>query len=245
MRIETLKDRIQNAENKIERKTNTIAKKEALILKKQDKIRKFGVDPDADKFVIAKTNSEVYWLMCDIDGLKADIIRNNKEIEEIKVNLEKYKEQLTGEVEKESILLKDIPESMKRMQVELVERWDEWDIKRRNQMVYDYKNLSYDDYKKKYRGTDFMFRYKTDEQIHNSNVQDAKYLILDLYYRVKNITGEITDWSGVHATQGSQGFTVLNGFVVGKEGRAEVESILAGGYNIQRLHIRVLVKEYR
>lgn len=65
-----------------------------------------------------------------------------------------------------------------------------------------------------------------------------------MYYRVKKFTGEITDWSGVHACQGTWGMTVLNGYVVGKEGRAFVESILAGGYNIQRLHIRVLVKEY-
>ena len=68
-------------------------------------------------------------------------------------------------------------------------------------------------------------------------------MILDLIRRVKDITGEITDWSGIQATIGAQGFTVLNGYVIGKEGRARVESILAGGYNIQRLHVRVLVHE--
>lgn len=244
MKIETLKDRIQNAENKIEKKTNTIIKKEALILKKQDKIRKLGFEPDADKQEVANANRDAYWLMCEIGYLKDDIKRGSSEIEEIKANLEKYKLQLEGEIEKEEVLLKDIPESMKRMQTELVERWDEWDIERRNRMKSDYKELGWESYYKKYKGCDLHFKDKTDEQIHNSNVQDAKCLILDLYYRVKNITGEITDWSGVHATCGSHGFSVLNGFVKGKEGRAEVESILAGGYNIQRLHVRVLVKEY-
>ena len=68
-------------------------------------------------------------------------------------------------------------------------------------------------------------------------------LIINLYYRVRNITGEIVDWSGISAEVGTQGFPVLTGYVIGKEGRAFVETILAGGYNIQRLHIRVLVHE--
>ena len=183
--------------------------------------------------------------MCDIEYLKDDIKRGSREIEEIKLSLENYRQQLAGEIEKESILLKDIPESMKQMQVELVERWDVWDVERRNRMKADYRTLGWTEYTKKYRGSDVQFKDKTDEQIHNSNVQDAKYLILDLYYRVNNITGEITDWSNVHACHGSYGMTVLNGFVIGKEGMVEIESILAGGYNIQRLHIRVLVKEYK
>lgn len=245
MRIETLKDRIQNAEMKIEKKSSTIIKKEALIVKKKAKIKTLGFDPSADKYEVNKKSNEAYWLMCDIDWLQDDIKRGSRDIEEIKVSLENYRQQLAGEIEKESILLKDIPESMKRMQTELVERWDSWDIERRNRMRDDYRTLGWTEYHKKYRGSDVQFKDKTDEQIHNSNVQDAKYLILDLYYRVRKFTGDITDWSGIRATSGACGMTVLNGFVVGKEGRAEIESILAGGYNIQRLHIRVLVKELK
>lgn len=245
MKIETLKDRIDNAKAKIEKKENTIIKKTALIAKKEDKIRKLGFEPSDDQREVANISKEAFWLMCDIESLEDDITRGNKEIKEVKASLEKYEQQLAGEIEKESILLKDIPESMKQMQVELVERWDAWDIERRNRMKADYKELGWKAYCEKYRYSDKHFKDKTDEQIHNSNVQDAKCLILDLYYRVKKITGEITNWSGVHACQGTHGMTVLNGYVEGKEGRAEVESILAGGYNIQRLHIRVLVKEYQ
>lgn len=246
MKIETLKDRILNATEKIQRKENTIVKKNTMIEKKSKKLVSLGVsEPLTANRYDYRDNNEVYWLLCDIGSLEDDIKRGSKEIVEIKINLEKYQKQLAGEIEKESVLLKDIPELMKQLQTELVDRWDVWDIERRNRMKDDYRTLGWTEYHKKYRGSDVQFKDKTDEQIHNSNVQDAKYLILDLYYRVKNITGEITDWSNVHACQGAYGMTVLNGFVIGKEGRAEIESILAGGYNIQRLHIRVLVKEFK
>lgn len=245
MRIETLQDRIQNAKLKIEKKQNTIVKKQTLIAKKESQIRKLGFEPSVDKYEVSKVSNDGYWLLCEIGYLQDDIKRGSREIDEIKVSLQKYEQQLTGEIEKESILLKDIPESMKLLQVNLTERWDAWDIKRRNQIKADHASLGYKEFQKKYKHVDWQCMYKTDEQIHSSNIQDAKMLILDLHYRVKNITGEITDWSGVKAAQGACGMTVLNGYVIGKEGRCEVESILAGGYNIQRLHIRVLVKEYK
>lgn len=245
MRIETLKNRIQNAKLKIEKKENTISKKQVLIEKKETQIRKLGFEPSADKYEVSKVSNDGYWLLCEIDYLQDDIKRGSREIEEAKVSLKKYEQQLTGEIERESILLKDIPESMKLLQVNLVDKWDAWDIERRNKIKADYASLGYKEFQKKYKCTNWQCMYKTDEQIHSSNVQDAKMLILDLHYRVTDITGEITDWSEINATQGACGMTVLNGYVVGKEGRCEVESILAGGYNIQRLHVRVLVKEYQ
>ncbi len=240
MKLETVRDRINNAKAKIERKTGTIEKKTKLIAKKEEKLYSLGFTKEA-KWDAAKADSkDAYWLICDIENLQDDITRLQKEIEETKKSLEKYEGQLTGAVERERILLKEIPDSMKRMQQELVDRWDVWDIERRNQMLLDYRTLGYRDFMKKYRGQDTEFRWKTDEQIHSANMEDAKALILDLYYRVRSITGEITDWNGIHCESGNLG-CVLNGFVIGKEGRCEIESIYAGGYNIQRLHIRVLV----
>lgn len=239
MKLETVRDRIENAKTKIEKKSGTIEKKTKLIAKKTEQLKLMGFTLE-DKFGAARESREAYWLACDIENLQDDIIRLQKEIEETKKSLEKYEGQLIGAVERERILLKEIPESMKRMQDELVARWDEWDIERRNQMRLDASILDWKDFTKKYRGQNIEFRWKTDEQIHAANLEDAKSLILDLYYRVRSITGEITDWNGIHCESGNLG-CVLNGFVIGKEGRCEIESIYAGGYNIQRLHIRVLV----
>lgn len=241
MRIETLKERIENAKTKIEKKGNTVLKKEALILKKTAKLEKMGFTLET----VDRSNSDAFWLGCDIEHLKEDIERNSREIEEIKASLAKYEMQMAGELEKESILIRDIPESMKRMQAELVEKWDAWDIERRNEILKDYREMSYTDFSKKYKWQDREWMYSTDEQIHKANMQDAKELIINLYHRIRHITGEVTDWSGIYATVGTWGGTVLNGKVVGKEGIATVESIYAGGYNIQRLHVRVLVHEWK
>lgn len=79
-------------------------------------------------------------------------------------------------------------------------------------------------------------------------ILDAEYQVLDAEQpvnrgvrrgsRIHAITGEVTDWDGIHYSGGA-----LNGVVYGKLGSVRVESILAGGYNIQRLHVRVLVHE--
>lgn len=64
---------------------------------------------------------------------------------------------------------------------------------------------------------------------------------IDLLVRVYNVVGNIIDMSDIHI--GANGS--LNGVVVGEKGRARVETIGAGGYNIQRFHYRVLVKKIK
>lgn len=252
MKITTLQERIEKAKAKIEKKQNTIVKKTGQIEKKYKALEKLGVeDPsnhDREEFrYLQDTNEdlfrEIFWTYSDINHLKEDITRGGKEIEATKKTIEKYEDQLAGEIKKESIFLTEIPEIFKSLQAELVETWDAWDKARRENMRKAYDDLGYTKFIKSYSYADYEFRTITDEKILADNERDAKALILDLYYRVKDVTGEVTDWSDIHATQGTGGFTVLNGIVEGKEGRARVESILAGGYNIQRLHVRVLVHE--
>ena len=70
------------------------------------------------------------------------------------------------------------------------------------------------------------------------NEADRKYD--DIIERTNYAIGQITDASmlRVGSTRGE-----LNGFIIGERGKVEVESILAGGYNIQCLHIRTLIKK--
>lgn len=55
--------------------------------------------------------------------------------------------------------------------------------------------------------------------------------------RTNEIVGQITDASNL--TIGAKGD--LNGFILGTKGSAKVQTIGAGGYNIQCFHFRTLI----
>lgn len=68
--------------------------------------------------------------------------------------------------------------------------------------------------------------------------RDRKYD--DIIERTNEIVGEITDAKGLHISAGD-----LNGIIVGTRGRAKVQTIGAGGYNIQCFHFRTLIHEIK
>ena len=78
---------------------------------------------------------------------------------------------------------------------------------------------------------------ESDEDIQKRNHRKVVNMIYDLIARCEKKVGEITSVKYLHV-----GIKCLEGFVEGTKGRVEVRSIFAGGYNIQRLHVRVLVK---
>lgn len=68
---------------------------------------------------------------------------------------------------------------------------------------------------------------------------DAKYD--DIIERTNEITGTITDASSLYI--GAKGD--LNGYIIGERGKAKVETIGAGGYNIQCYHFRTLIHKMK
>ena len=260
MKIQTLKERMEKLQTKINKKHGTIEKKQKSVLKKSSMLfQKYGVTYNeqirltTDKFKQLGLSKEeawdAYWLQCDIDSLMDDLERLPKEISEMQKTMEKYEGQLAGEIEKESMFITEVPEILKQMEVQLVAEWDRWDHERQERLQKKYDEVGYTAFFKgtpahhfwdKHTYADYEFMHESMESIHNDNVKFARQEVLDLFIRVKDVTGEITDWSGITCKQGNT-FPVLTGVVVGKEGKASVETVLAGGYNIQRLHIRILV----
>lgn len=65
--------------------------------------------------------------------------------------------------------------------------------------------------------------------------------LVDLIARINSVVGTITDASGLYVS----GKGDINGIIAGTEGKAKVETITAGGYNIQCLHYRTLIHEFK
>lgn len=68
-----------------------------------------------------------------------------------------------------------------------------------------------------------------------NNEKNAKYD--DLIERICAVVGEISDATHLHI--GEKGD--INGIIIGNKGKASIETIGAGGYNIQCFHFRTLI----
>ena len=68
---------------------------------------------------------------------------------------------------------------------------------------------------------------------------DAKYD--DIIERANFICGTITDASGLYIGQKGE----IDGYVIGERGKAHIQTIGAGGYNIQCFHFRTLIHEIK
>lgn len=173
---------------------------------------------------------------CDIE-----IKRANRDLEEAKNQLEKLQSKET----KKSYLdemIEQMPQCLIDFANQLEETWNKWDLERKEFLNKQRKILSYTEFNKQYGKEYKRYEYKTDEDVINDNKRASQSLIVNLYQRVIDKTGNITDAKGLKISTGNGGYSVLNGVVIGEKGKAVVESIGAGGHNIQRYHIRTLVK---
>lgn len=84
-----------------------------------------------------------------------------------------------------------------------------------------------------------IISYKVDENKLNKVIsQEKERKYKDLVKRVEAVVGTITNAENLHI--GNQNGE-LNGYVEGTNGKCSVETISAGGYNIQCFHYRVLI----
>ncbi len=76
------------------------------------------------------------------------------------------------------------------------------------------------------------------DKLNKALEEEATRKYKDLVHRITNVVGNIEDVANLSI--GHQNGEI-NGFVSGDKGKAKVETISAGGYNIQCFHFRVLV----
>ena len=261
MNVNEVKEKLAKANEVVSKKENTLAKYEAKAEKIKNQILERGGDLEAGRYQKHSEDGEMltdeahdcYWTFCDYADALEGIKRTKKVIEEKKAIVTKWENKLSQEIAKEAIA-EQFPEIFKEFQDYVVATWNSWDKNRRESLRREYDRLreededklkrnAYKEFIKKYKYAGYEFMYITDEEINKANVKAAERLVLNLWNRIKDIVGEVIDYSGLHMTQGNEWEgVVINGMVKGTEGTALVETIEAGGYNIQKFHYRTLVK---
>lgn len=238
MDVKELEKKYEAALETVEKKKQTIERHKVQAAKKLAVLQENGWEANTNLYR-GGVNHDAYWAVCEYNSKLNDIKEATKKLEEAQAIAQNWKNKLKSAANHEAFF-HAIPEIFRGLQDSLVEEWNEWDKKKRARLQKEYEELGYKEFMKKYSYSEYEFRTTSDEQITKDNTRDAKNLIVDLYTRVVAITGDVTDWKQMTVSANA-----LNGLVVGVKGTAKVESILAGGYNIQRLHIRVLVHEIK
>ena len=149
--------------------------------------------------------------------------------------------------------VEEMPQIFKDTIAMLAEEWTEWDRNARERMkkmkaalpAYKYGATkeerdayykAYNDYRTAFPISRENDLKQSDEYLYKKNEDEATAYMKDLIHRIKDRVGEITNMENIHFSG-----KALNGVVEGTMGSVRLETILAGGYNIQRLHYRVLV----
>lgn len=246
--IEVLKDRLAKRQDKIQRLTANIEK----LQKKIEKIAATQPDERERNWEIRCVQEEIEDKKYKIDTLMKEIAKYSAEIAE------------TEAIEQKN---RNVPA--------LVEYLNEWKKKEiefyRN--LFDFylanKDKAFELHHKAYEfpyGSKERNAYQAKEKKFWNTVSPVISLIIDgtpetlneekmikrvtwdanakydhLIEQVEEITGEITDARQLEI--GDKG--EINGYIIGKSGKASVQTIGAGGYNIQRFHFRTLVHEYK
>ena len=193
-----------------------------------------------------KVKNDLMWKAFDIQHCLEDIERTETAIEDKKKIVEKWEAKLVDVTEKERIFNSEMPAVIIEFRDKLIARWDEWDLEERAKLREAYRALGYREFMKKFKYIGYKTLHMTDEEIHKENTRASNAICINLWNRVKETVGEVTDCFDLHVTSGNEWEgCAINGIVRGTEGMCEVVSILAGGYNVQKLHIRTLVKKWK
>lgn len=227
---------------RINKAQETVRKLKELIWKREAKLKKMNKElaKASDKVEAGRRWSPKELLEMDIEHEADALEENKKKLPGKEAILEKWNKKLE-EVNAETKRLDEIPEQLKKLQQELAEKIVASDIRHRERMYQDDKEMDYQDFIEKYSYTEreyYMGRSQKDfeEMVKRDAQAEAKWWILDLINRVEKKVGEITEWKLWFTSK------ALNGYVTGTKGSAVIETIIAGGWNIQRRHNRVLVK---
>lgn len=241
-KIKELDASLVKALSKVAKIENTIARHHKQLEKKVTALSKLGYNIDYSNVNFkAKTsfefNNEIkhinslkwvndksvpeYWELCEVVHKLESINNSNLKLEEAKhvvTNWKKKKDAATKERKRILELNKNVPSVI----IEYVDQWGqlakEWHMKN-DKKVLDGSI--------------------TEEALDRTIKEEKEYKVAELISLVMDVVGVITDAKGL--TIGAKG--QLNGFIIGTHGKAEINTVAAGGWNIQKFHFRTLINK--
>ena len=239
----TTEKRIMQCENRIKKLHAKIERLNNLINKKEERI-KSGKEEN-NKYPNGK-----YILQNDIEWHKDDIARAKRQLTGENDLLEKYKEKRKLEIEKENSIpcVPAIESFLQNWRNKAYEFYVD-DFKKVIPFLSELKELDLKYTEKEKRLTN-RFNSITLSLYNDIDAIDKLNKILDnevkrkreeLFDRVCKVVGDIIDASNLKIGNDAS----LNGIITGKNGRVNLTTIYAGGYNIQCLHYRVLIHKIK
>lgn len=249
MTSKELQERLTKAQEKLTKKEALVKKYEAKAEKVKAQIIARGWDLEAGKYQKHTNGSmqsdeahDCYWTFCDLEDAQDSIKSTLKAIEEQRRIVEKWADAVETEKKKEKTVAFEYPEIFTQYKNNLVDHWTKYDMSTAEFYRKEYERLGYRDFFQKYKGSAYDMMHAKEEDFRRQNEKAADRLLLNLWNRVKEKVGTPTEYH-LNLEHGNEWEGLaINGFVKGTDGSAVVESILAGGYNIQKLHIRTIVR---
>lgn len=200
---------------------------------------------------IANRKATIAGRKMDLECLERELAEAEAKVNAIPQTLKDYQVELTASLIRDRKFRRDFAKNdiaERKLNGEWVTRedlsnkWNELDLSNKSSL-HDPAWKAYHELKARKEEQEKIERAAavTDEMIEKTAAEDAADLIQDLAQRVARYVGTATDCSGLKIKAGTHGYAVLNGIVVGDQGRCEVVSKGVAGYNIVCWHIRVNV----
>lgn len=259
---------IEQSKKTLDKVIQDIAKREAMIEKTTDKINTtreklisaevWDTETDThigDLWQYDEKTRDLIWKLEDWIYNNEESKKKLKELEEKRARAEAHYQQDLLKQKK----IEDIPPILKELKDEIFNKFYGWemavwndikDARARDKEAYEAECERVGSFRAKYdrKNLEAMFKkygekrvrdlmYQTEDDIIKTCNRYADGYVMNLIDRVTKYVGQITDYSDLWLTGPS-----INGIIVGERGRVRLETIIAGGWNIQCLHNRVLVK---
>lgn len=181
-------------------------------------------------------------LKTDIEALKEQIANNQlklKKAQRLDKHEEERNEKKVQKEKKERFITENIPQIL----VDFAKKLEERTVALHELNYGKYSKMPWPKYNDRSEEAMLIRFYQstTLETLKENAKNDANNLVRNLFYRVYEKAGNL-DKLDLHLEDGNwKEGAVLAGVVHGDKGYARIETIYAGGYNIQCEHIRCLV----